>query len=109
MYIFQAIGSKIIREEIDMKKFGDTYHPVNDSIKLSLIFLANEPKEEDLDKLVPFGNDKYIMFSEDGDVLKYIDKLTECRKQELKYKEIEIANLKNKINEKDFEVIIVED
>lgn len=108
MYIFQANGSKIIREEIEMEKFKDTYYPVNGTIQLPLMFLTNEPKEEDFDRLIPFGSDKYIMFSKDGDVLKYIDKLTECRKQELKFKEMEIKSLRNRIKEKDFEVIIVE-
>ena len=89
MYIFQTEnGNKVIRQEIEMHKINHKYVPVDSSVKFSLLFLTNEPTEEQLDTLIPFGNDKYIMFSENGDVTKYIAKLTECRKQELKFLEL---------------------
>lgn len=108
MYIFQANGSKVIREEMEMYKIGNIYHPVNESEKISLIFLTNNPTKDELDTLIPFGNNKYIMFSEDGDILKYIDKLTECRKKELQYLELQVESLKNRIAEENFEAIIVD-
>ena len=110
MYIFQIEnGNKVVRQELEMEKFNNKYVPVDKSAHFALLFSTNEPTEEQLDTLIPFGNDKYIMFSKNGDVLRYIDKVTECRKKELEYRKIQVQNLENRIQENNFEVLIVEE
>ncbi len=110
MYIFQTESSnKVVRQEIEMHKINHKYVPVDSSVKFSLLFLTNEPTEEQLDTLIPFGNDKYIMFSKNGDVLEYINKVTECRKKELEYRKLQVQNLENRIAETNFEILIIEE
>ena len=103
MYLFQATGSKIIRQYIKMEKVCGIYQSKDLEINLLMQYGVTNPKEEDLDVLQPFNNNKYSMFSFNGDVMRYIDMVTECRKQELTYKEMQIETLKNQINEKNFE------